>query len=337
MNRLQTSDVNSMEACVDMKDIRRFFVRAGLQLTTDECLGMARTALVAYVNEIIPHTIANMEMNYRMKCLAEDVSTAMQFCNGPKRVYGFEDVDAEPDEGLESENDVEDEENEENEKSEQDSDDSDDDEEWNKKVDNEIEKDEEAGDGYYSDAENQGMDRHLETYTEEDSHWIEDNRFNRIEDSDVERILSKDQPNPYLIPRSAFARMWDIAMNVSISKAALSMLHNAAEYYLYSELSNGKLGSDIACVVLQSLIMEQAEERDRLENQIETQAVKIKEQKAAITKLKNQRGTPRKSLAVTDPNASAQKKIQRKRLSCEMLQENQPPTPQRYAQSPMRR
>ncbi|KDO25223.1 hypothetical protein SPRG_09472 [Saprolegnia parasitica CBS 223.65] len=345
LDRFRDVDVANMEECVALHEVRRFFVRAGIYLATDETLRQARACLVAHVCKLQPLAQAAMESDHRMRFMAKDIRAAIRCIDPRMTIYGF---DAGEDKPEKSTADVDDGDNNGGDESASGSDDgsdddSDEDEETDRQVEEALGQDEAFGDGDFSDGEEAGDELNAAAFAAEDAMWVNEEGILRISENDAYIVSTTEQESPYLLPRSAVLRIWSIATNLPILPAALSALHSAMEHFLFKEMADGKLGSDMACTILQGLIMEQASTVDSLEAQVASQASELQGRVSTIEKLRKQlteRNVPRKSLALTDANVGSslikdKLSTPRKRLSSDMLQENQVPTPQalRYTRS----
>ncbi|OQR87059.1 hypothetical protein ACHHYP_09602 [Achlya hypogyna] len=326
---LREADIAAMEDCIKLHEVRRFFLRAGLYLATDATTSQARTTLVAFVADLLKRAQGAMELDGRMEFVAKDIRAALAFIDPRLRIYGLDNVTDEPSQDDDASN-SDDESDADDSSSESDSDA---DDEVDRQVEEALGDEPDFGDGDFSDSEEAGNAGYTAAFAREDALWINENGVFRLENGDAETASAAELDIPYLIPRSAFVSMCAVASNLTISRAGLSALHSAAEHFLFKELENGKLGSDIACTMLQDFVTEQAAERAELEAQIATQAAQLTVLTAKLDKFKQDKMTPRKSLALSDGNTvrvALKDKFgtPRKRLSSEMLQENQPPTPQ---------
>ncbi|EQC40020.1 hypothetical protein SDRG_02679 [Saprolegnia diclina VS20] len=344
LDRFRDVDVANMEECVALHEVRRFFVRAGIYLATDETLRQARACFVSHVCKLQPLAQAAMESDHRMSFMAKDIRAAIRCIDPRMAIYGFDAGEDKPEKSTaHGDNNSDDDDDGASASGSDDgastsgSDDgSDEDDELDRHVEETLGRDEDFGDGDFSDGEVAGDLLNAAAFASEDALWVDEEGILRISEDDAYAVSTMEQESPYLLPRSAVLRIWSIATNLPILPAALSALHSTTEHFLFKEMSDGKLGSDMACTILQGLIMEQASTVDFLEAQVASQASKLETHESTIEKLRKQlteRKVPRKSLALSDANIGSnlikgKLSTPRKRLSSEMLQENQVPTPQ---------
>ncbi|KAH9126940.1 hypothetical protein LEN26_007907 [Aphanomyces euteiches] len=254
---------------LETRDVQRFMLRAGIHIGTEAAIDRVKLAFAEFVFQVQNLALVNMETNSRLTVHAEDIRVALAAHSSRIRLYGFDDIDeGEAIETNEEDEDIDDDELSDNASDADTSecDESDMDDKLDQDTLEDIFDDGEFGEGEFSGTEEAGDTAHAKSYEEEDAHWTSNDGFVRIEEVDMQAAVNSLGTNPYIVSRHILLQMWTALSTLPITRSALSALHNATEHYVLRELKDGALGSQFLYCVMEKLLVQQADENDRLEN-----------------------------------------------------------------------